>query len=94
MPYRRMVGDTEGLRKYPGEPEAMDVQAETAPRVSSAPKERRALALLAGGWVLMSASLAGIARSPWWGLLALSVGILIAGALEVYDLATPEEKPR
>jgi len=86
-----MAGDSEGLRKYPGEPGQGDGgQQEVAVGVSSG-QERRAAWLLAGGWALMSASLAGIFQSPWVGLLALSVGILIAGLLEVYDLATPEK---
>lgn len=46
------------------------------------------MGLLVSGWVLASASLAGISGSLWVGLLTLSVGVLIAGVLEVYDLAT------
>lgn len=89
MAYRRFVGDMEGLKRYPGEP---GEQPSPPKGVSSPPKGRRAAWLLAGGWVLMSASLAGIFRNPWAGLLALSVGVLAAGAFEVYDLAASEKE--
>ena len=82
IPYRRFVGDTEGLPKYPGEPVE---QLSPAKGVSSPPKERRVGWLLAGGWALMSISLAGIFRNPWVGMLALSVGVMLAGAAEIYD---------
>lgn len=90
MAYRRMVGDTEGLKKYPGEPSDQPL---TPKGVSSSPKERRVAWLLAGGWGLMSVSLAGIFKNPWVGLLALSVGVMLAGAAEVYDqIDSGEEK--
>lgn len=93
MPYRRSVGDMEGLRPYPGEPVAPTEPALEPVGVSLPSKGRRAAWLLAGGWVLASVSLAGIFQSAWVGLLALSGGILAAGALEVYDLATPAKEP-